>query len=71
MPVDRLGLLKVSSIDPGEAFDILRLKNTLGSLGTKISSRGGPYGDTNNNNFVNIPNFGRTSSIAATTETYR
>lgn len=51
------GLLKVSSIDPGEAFDIYG-SNTLGSLGTKISLGGGPYGDTNNNNFVNIPNFG-------------
>ena len=47
----------VSSLDPGEAFDIYG-SNTLGSLGTKISLGGGPYGDTNNNNFVNIPNFG-------------
>lgn len=51
------GLLKVSSVDPGEAFDIYG-SNTLGSLGTKISLGGGPYGDTNNDNFVNIPNFG-------------
>ena len=51
------GLLKVSSVDPGEAFDIYG-SNTLGSLGTKISLGGGPYGDGDNNDFVNIPNFG-------------
>lgn len=51
------GQLKVSSIDPGEAFDIYG-SNTLGSLGTKISAGGGPYGDEDNNIFVNIPDFG-------------
>ena len=61
------GQLRVSSVDPGEAFDIYG-SNTLGSLGTKISLGGGPYGDGDNNNFVNIPNFGsyRYVSIAAT-----
>jgi hypothetical protein len=51
------GKLKVSSVDPGEAFDIYG-SNALGSLGTKISLGGGPYGDADNNSFVNIPNFG-------------
>jgi hypothetical protein len=51
------GQLKVSSIDPGEAFDIYG-SNHLGELGAKISLAGGPYGDSNNNLFVNIPNFG-------------
>jgi hypothetical protein len=51
------GQLKVSSVDPGEAFDIYG-SNTLGHLGTKISLGGGPYGDEDNNTFVNIPDFG-------------
>jgi hypothetical protein len=51
------GQLKVSSVDPGEAFDIYG-SNTLGTLGTKISLGGGPYGDADNNVFVNIPDFG-------------
>lgn len=51
------GQLKVSSVDPGEAFDIYG-SDTLGQLGTKISLGGGPYGDTSNNTFVNIPDFG-------------
>jgi hypothetical protein len=51
------GQLKVSSVDPGEAFDIYG-SNTLGQLGTKISLGGGPYGDSDNNTFVNIPSFG-------------
>jgi hypothetical protein len=51
------GKLKVSSVDPGEAFDIYG-SNTLGTLGSKISLGGGPYGDAKNNIFVNIPNFG-------------
>jgi hypothetical protein len=51
------GQLKVSSVDPGEAFDIYG-SNTLGQLGTKISLGGGPYGDDDNNEFVNIPSFG-------------
>jgi hypothetical protein len=50
------GQVKVSSIDPGEAFDIYG-SNTLGTLGTKISL-GGPYGSADNNIFVNIPDFG-------------
>ena len=51
------GQVKVSSIDPGEAFNIYG-SNTLGQLGTKISLGGGPYGDSDNNQFVNIPDFG-------------
>lgn len=51
------GQLKVSSVDPGEAFDIYG-SNALGQLGSKISLGGGPYGDTDNNSFVNIPSFG-------------
>jgi hypothetical protein len=51
------GKLKVSSVDPGEAFDIYG-SNALGQLGSKISLGGGPYGDTDNNTFVNIPSFG-------------
>jgi hypothetical protein len=52
------GQLKVGSVDPGEAYDIYG-SNTLGQLGTKISALGGPYGDQNNNTFVNIPDFGQ------------
>jgi hypothetical protein len=51
------GQLKVSSVDTGEAFDIYG-SNSLGQLGTKISALGGPYGEQDNNTFVNIPNFG-------------
>jgi hypothetical protein len=51
------GRLKVSSVDPGEAYNIYG-SNTLGQLGTKISLGGGPYGDTFNDTFVNIPSFG-------------
>ena len=51
------GQLKVSSVDPGEAFDIYG-SDTLGQLGTKISLGGGPYGDASNNTFLNIPDFG-------------
>jgi hypothetical protein len=51
------GMLKVSSVDQGEAYNIYG-SNTLGQLGTKISALGGPYDDQNNNQFVNIPNFG-------------
>jgi len=51
------GQIKVSSVDPGEAFNIYG-SNSLGTLGTKISAGGGPYGDGDNNVFVNIPDFG-------------
>ena len=51
------GKVKVSSVDLGEAFDIYG-SNTLGQLGTKLSALGGPYGDDNDNKFVNIPGFG-------------
>jgi hypothetical protein len=50
------GQIKVSSIEPGEAFDIYG-SNTLGTLGAKISA-GGSYGSEDNNVFVNIPDFG-------------
>jgi len=51
------GQLKVSSVNSGEAFDIFG-SNTSGTLGSKISLGGGPYGDANNDIFVNIPSFG-------------
>jgi hypothetical protein len=49
------GQIKISSVDPGEAWDIYG-SNTLGSLGTKLNAAA--FNDTTNNSFVNIPNFG-------------
>ena len=48
------GEIKVSGIDPGEAFSLYG-SNKLGKLGTQIGS---VYGSDNNNAFVNIPDFG-------------
>jgi hypothetical protein len=49
------GQIKISSVDPGEAWDIYG-SNTLGELGTKLN--GAAFGDSTNNTFVNVPNFG-------------
>lgn len=49
------GQIKISSVDPGEAFNIYG-SHTLGSLGSLLNAT--PYGDSTNNEFVNIPNFG-------------
>jgi hypothetical protein len=47
------GQLKVSSVDPGEAFKLYG-SNTLGSLGTYLTT----YGDSTNNSWVSVPSFG-------------
>jgi hypothetical protein len=49
------GQLKISSVDPGEAWDVYG-SNTLGSLGTKLN--GTAFGSSTDNTFVSIPNFG-------------
>jgi hypothetical protein len=49
------GQLKISSVDPGEAWDVYG-SNTLGSLGTKLNATA--FGSSTNNTFVSIPNFG-------------
>jgi hypothetical protein len=61
------GQIKISSIDPGEAFNLYG-SNTLGSLGSLLNAT--PYGDSTNNQFVNIPNFGSFQyiSVAAAIE---
>jgi hypothetical protein len=59
------GQIKISSVDTGEGWTIYG-SNTLGSLGTNLNLAG--YGDSTNNQFVNIPNFGtyRYFSIVST-----
>jgi hypothetical protein len=47
------GQIKVSSIDPNESFSLYG-SNTLGSLGTFLNT----YGDSTNNTWVSVSNFG-------------
>jgi hypothetical protein len=49
------GQIKMSSVDPGESFNLYG-SNTLGSLGTLLN--GSPFGDSTNNSWINIPDFG-------------
>ncbi len=49
------GQIKVSSVDPGESFNLYG-SNTLGSIGTLLN--GSPYGSNTNNSWIDIPNFG-------------
>lgn len=49
------GQLKMSSVDPGESFNLYG-SNTLGVLGTLLT--GSPFGDSTNNTFINLPSFG-------------
>ena len=50
-----LGQIKISSVDPGESFNLYG-SSTLGTLGTLLA--GSPFGDSTNNTFINIPSFG-------------
>jgi hypothetical protein len=47
------GQIKISSVDPSESFSLYG-SNTLGSQGTFLNT----YGDSTNNSWVSVPNFG-------------
>jgi hypothetical protein len=49
------GQIKISSVDTGEGWTLYG-SNTLGTLGTNLNPAG--FGDTTNNTWVNIPDFG-------------
>ena len=49
------GQISVGSIQPGESFSLYG-SNTLGTLGTQVS---GTFGNSFDNQFVNIPGFGQ------------
>jgi hypothetical protein len=49
------GQMKFSSVDQGESFNLYG-SNTVGTLGVLLT--GSPFGDSTNNTFINIPNFG-------------